>query len=71
MPGFVNCLAWRLAQELSINITEDKNKWQIARDEYKEALNSAEAQNETMDFDKDEDGSDSWERAGRWTERWR
>ena len=71
MPGFVNCLAWRLAQELSINITEDKSKWQIARDEYREALNSAEAQNETMDFEHDEDGSDSWVSAGRWIERWR
>lgn len=66
MPGFVNALAWRLAQELSVNVTEDKSKWQMCRDEYRDALNSSEAQNETMDTERDEDGSTSWEDAGRW-----
>lgn len=65
MPGFVNCLAYRLAKELCIGVTEDKNKWQLMDEQYKEALNSAEAQNETMDTVRDEDGSDSWVRAGR------
>ena len=65
MPGFVNCLANRLGQELSLAITEDKNKFQIMEERYKDSLNSAEAQNETMDFEHDEAGSDSWERAGR------
>lgn len=69
MPGFVNCLAWRLAQELSIGVTEDKNKWQMCREEYRDALNSAEAQNEAMDTQRDEDGSDSWARAGRNADR--
>jgi hypothetical protein len=65
MPGFVNCLAWRLAQELSIAITEDLKKWQGAEAAYKEALNSAEAQNECLDFSFDEEGSQSWISAGR------
>lgn len=70
MPGFVNCLAYRLAQELSIGVTEDKNKWQLMEQMYKESLNSAEAQNETMDTEKDEDGSDSWVNAGRYANSW-
>jgi hypothetical protein len=66
MPGFVNCLAWRLAAELAVSVTEDKQKFQTAEQMYRDSLNSAEAQNETMDFSKDEAGSESWERAGRW-----
>lgn len=71
MPGFVNCLANRLAMELAVNVTEDKSKRDDLRQDYKESLNSAEAQNETYDFEHDEDGGDEWERAGRWAERWR
>jgi hypothetical protein len=65
MPGFVNCFVWRLAQELSIPITEDKQKWQAAESSYKDALNSAEAQNECLDFDENEEGTRSWIAAGR------
>ena len=68
MPGFVNCLAYRLAMELCIGVTEDKSKFQMMEERYRDSLNSAEAQNETMDTQLDEDGSDSWVRAGRWTE---
>ena len=70
MPGFVNCFANRLAMELSIGITEDKQKYQIAAEMYQQSLNSAEAQNETLDYMQDESGSDSWEAAGRWRRRW-
>ena len=70
-PGFVNCLAYRLAKELCIGVTEDKNKWQLMDEQYKEALNSAEAQNETSDTVHDEDGSESWVRAGRYVDGWR
>lgn len=69
-PGFVNCLAYRLAKELCIGVTEDKNKWQLMDDQYKEALNSAEAQNETSDTVQDEDGSDAWINAGRNADSW-
>ena len=67
MPGFVNCLAYRLAMELSIGVTEDKGKFQLMEERYRDSLNSAEAQNETMDTQADEDGSDSWVSAGRWS----
>lgn len=70
MPGFVNCLAFRLAQELAIGITEDMKKLQAMEALYKDSLNSAEAQNETMDYQRDEDGSESWERAGRCVTSW-
>ena len=70
MPGFVNCLAYRLAQELAIGITEDKQKSQGMMEMYRDSLNSAEAQNETMDYERNEDGSDSWERAGRCVTSW-
>ena len=69
-PGFVNCLAFRLAQELAIAITEDKQKAEGMHQMYLESLNSAEAQNETMDFQKDETGSTSWLRAGRNAGNW-
>ena len=70
MPGFVNCLAYRLATELSVSITEDKGKFEQMEQMYRDSLNSAEAQNETMDYERDEDGSDSWERAGRFVRSW-
>lgn len=70
MPGFVNCLANRLAAELSIAITEDKQKFQGMMEMYRDSLNSAEAQNETMDFEKDEDGSETWVSAGRNVTSW-
>lgn len=70
MPGFVNCLANRLAMELSIGITEDKQKFQMVQEMYKESLNSAEAQNESMDYSEDEAGTESWARAGRYVRNW-
>ena len=71
MPGFVNCLAWRLAKELCVGVTEDKGKFELCdEDQYKKALNSSEAQNESSDYEHDEDGSDSWVRAGRNANVW-
>lgn len=68
-PGFVNCLTNRLAMELSIGVTEDKNKFELMEQRYKDSLNSAEAQNECLDFSQDEAGDYSWQDAGRCT-RW-
>jgi hypothetical protein len=65
MPGFVNCLAWRLAAELAVGVTEDKAKFQGANEMYRDSLNSAEAQNESMDYDESESGNNSWANAGR------
>jgi hypothetical protein len=70
MPGFVNCLANRLAMELSIGVTEDKQKFEMMQQAYKDSLNSAEAQNECLDFSEDESGSTSWEDAGRYVRFW-
>jgi len=70
MPGFVNCLAWRLAAELAVGVTEDKAKFEKAEQMYRDSLNSAEAQNETMDMVQEETGSDSWEAAGRFARYW-
>ena len=70
MPGFVNCLAYRLAQELSVAITEDNTKFEAMEQMYRDSLNSAEAQNESMDYQQDETGSESWERAGRYYYNW-
>lgn len=70
MPGFVNCLANRLAMELCIGVTEDKSKFQLMQTMYTDSLNSAEAQNECLDFSADEDGSTSWEDAGRCIRSW-
>jgi hypothetical protein len=67
MPGFVNCLSYRLAMELSISITEDKNKFEMMKNEYRESLNSSEAQNECLDFSEDESGNYDWSEAGRCT----
>ena len=70
MPGFVNCLCNRLAMELSIGVTEDKQKFELMEKMYRDSLNSAEAQNECLDFSEDEAGSTSWEDAGRYIRLW-
>ena len=69
MPGFVNCLCNRLGQELAINITESQAKSDSMAELYKESLNSAEAQNECLDF-SDAAGSTSWVDAGRRADVW-
>jgi hypothetical protein len=71
MPGFVNCLANRLAAELAPAITEDKNKFEIFMQMYRDTLNSAQAQLECDDFLQDEAGSQTWVQAGRYGWGWR
>jgi len=65
LPGFVNCLAYRLAAELAIPITEDQKKAQGMMEMYRDTLNSAQAQNECDDYLAAEAGSNTWVRAGR------
>jgi hypothetical protein len=65
-PGFVNCLANRLAAELAIAITEDKAKAQAFAELYRETMSSAQAQLECDDYLQDEQGSQSWVNAGRY-----
>jgi predicted aminopeptidase len=69
MPGFVNCLANRLAMELAIGVTEDKGKKEDLKQDYKDSLNSAEAQNECLDY-SDETGNEAWAEAGRSCRWW-
>lgn len=69
MPGFVNCLTNRLAMELSIGVTEDKSKFELMEQRYKDSLNSAEAQNECLDY-SDETGNEDWATAGRCQSYW-
>lgn len=64
LPGFVNCLAYRLAGELALAITEDAKKAQSMMQMYFTTLNSAAAQQE-CDYLQDESGSTSWQDAGR------
>ena len=64
LPGFVNCLAYRLAGELALPITEDENKAKSMMQMYFTTLNSAAAQQE-CDWLADESGSQSWVSAGR------
>lgn len=66
LPGFVNCLANRLAAELAIPVTEDKQKYQGMMEMYTHSMNSAQAQQECDDFLQDEAGSQSWVEAGRY-----
>ena len=64
-PGFVNAFCNRLAAEIAVPIKEDLKLQQTLMGEYKESLNSALAQNESMDFLQNETGSQSWISAGR------
>lgn len=66
LPGFVNALAYRLAGEIAVSITEDTNKAQGMMQMYFTTLNSAQAQTECDDFLQDEQGSQSWVTAGRY-----
>lgn len=65
MPGFVNALADRLASELAIPVTEDKQKAETRMELYWQDLNSAQAQLEVDDYLQDEAGSNTWITAGR------
>jgi hypothetical protein len=64
-PAFINCLANRIAAELAIPITEDKQKSTGYMQEYRDSLQSAEAINESLDYLEDEAGGNEWKNAGR------
>lgn len=64
-PTFVSLLAFKLAAELAISITESINKAANMETMYQRTLKSAAAVNESLDFLPDETGSSSWESAGR------
>jgi hypothetical protein len=60
----VNCLAYRLAGELALAITEDENKAKSMMQMYYTTLNSAAAQQE-CDYLQDEAGNYNFIHAGR------
>jgi hypothetical protein len=66
LPGFVNCLADRLAAELAPSVTESSKKAQERMELYRANLNSAQAQQECDDYLQDEAGSSTWIDAGRY-----
>lgn len=43
-PAFIDCLAWRIAQDIAIPLSGRDNAWKIAKASYDEALASARAQ---------------------------
>jgi len=63
-PSFVSALAFRLAAEMSLAITESRAKYQDMMNLYESTLKRAEAHNMSLDY-QEETGSDSWESAGR------
>lgn len=64
-PTFVTALSKRIASSLAIPITEDRGKAKDKMQEYREALTSAEAVNESSDYQEDEAGGQEWASAGR------
>jgi hypothetical protein len=66
LPGFVNCLADRLASELAIPVTEDATKAEKRMELYRSNLLGAQAQQECDDYLHDEAGSETWVTAGRY-----
>jgi hypothetical protein len=62
-PSFINALAWRLAQELSIPLKEAK--FEMCEAMYEKSLIRADAFSSSLDSLEDETGSDDWESAGR------
>jgi hypothetical protein len=66
LPGFVNALAFRLAAEVAVAITESPKKAEDMMGMYMAALNGAQAQTECDDYLKNEAGGDEWVTAGRY-----
>lgn len=70
-PGFANALIDRLAAELAIPVTEDKQKGEGFMQRYLKDLDQAQAQLECDDYLKDEAGGAEWLQAGRYNRGWR
>jgi hypothetical protein len=64
-PMFISALAFRLAAELAIPRTEGLKKYKAMMEMYSQALIMADGINQSGDYQKDEIGSDDWERVGR------
>lgn len=64
-PSFVSALAFRLAAELAIPLTEGMKKYNTLISIYEVALRKAVGVNQSGDYLEDEQGSTDWENAGR------
>jgi len=64
-PSFINALAFRLAAEISIPITESLSKFNGLSDLYEKALLEADSVNQSNDYIEDEQGKSTWVNAGR------
>ena len=64
-PSFVSCLAFRLAAEVSLRITEGQQKYNTMIGLYEKALIRADSVTQSMDSVPNETGSDDWKNAGR------
>ena len=64
-PMFISALAFRLAAELAIPRTEGLKKYKAMMEMYAQALLMADSVNQSGDYQENETGDDSWERAGR------
>lgn len=62
---FIDALASRLAHEVCLRLTQDKQMKQQMLQDYEITLKSAMAQQESIDFQSEETGSQDWENAGR------
>ena len=64
-PSFVSALAFRLAAEMSLRLTEGITKYNSMMTLYEHALIRADATSQSMDSLEGETGASSWEDAGR------
>ena len=64
-PSFINCLAFRLAAELALSVSESSSKFEAMMQLYLRAVKSAKGASLDQDYLADENGSNSWETAGR------
>jgi hypothetical protein len=63
---FVDTLAWRIAAELAIKVTNSTTKEEQAMIRYEQALKGAVGLDQSLDFLESETGDNSWSGAGRW-----
>lgn len=63
--SFINALAFRLAAELSFTVAESGGKFEAMMTLYEKTKRKAKAGSLKNDYLADEQGSDSWETAGR------
>ena len=64
-PSFINALVFRLAAELTFAVAPSGSKFEAMMTLYERAARRARGASRGQDYLEDEQGSDSWETAGR------